>query len=113
MYGYARNVWLLVWTLLALLAAGAALAAPALANNNQALAESAPLCAAGGGCLGLVLFLCYLFSRRMYLAVETGGGQIVGVWFKGSFVEGVAVTLDKTEQVVEIMNRLMAAQTKV
>ncbi len=56
--------------------------------------------------IALILFLAYFLSKRMEIAVETGGGRMVGVQFAPGVVEG-SMYISK-EEIWEVSNILQS-----
>jgi len=62
---------------------------------------------------GIFLFL-YWLSKKMTMSFETSGGIIMGLIFKRSVIENVAVDIHKAEQAIEIINKkVIEAQSKM
>ncbi|MBM4371231.1 MAG: zinc ribbon domain-containing protein [Deltaproteobacteria bacterium] len=58
------------------------------------------------GLLGAVLFLVgYFLSKKIYISVITNGGNIIGIRFKRSVIENIAVDIDKVKDIIALMRK--------
>jgi|SRR5579871_663079 len=67
------------------------------------------------GCLvlGTACYVWYAFSKRVLISVSAKGGVVLGISFKRSIVENVAVELQKAMAAVDLMNaRILAKHTQ-
>jgi hypothetical protein len=90
--GYSRPFWYLVFAVLSLLAFVVDI------MNADDIAGVFYLIVA------IVLLLMFYFNKSITIMVETNGGATYKVKFKPSFIENVDVNLEKTKQVVELIN---------
>ncbi|MBM4070444.1 MAG: hypothetical protein FJ271_16040 [Planctomycetes bacterium] len=100
--GYRKNPIFLVLFFAFLL--GAFLMFGAAAGPGQQRDRS-PLVALGVLSLlvAIVEMIAYWLSKRMEIAVETGGGRLIGVAFKPSLVENATFSRDELEEVMRIL----------
>ena len=54
--------------------------------------------------LGGVLLVAYFLSKKMTISLETSGGIIMGLVFKRSVIENVAIDIQKVVQTIRIVN---------
>jgi len=62
--------------------------------------------------LAIVFFVLYVFSRRFIVAVETNGGSLLGVRFKGGVIAGITIDLDKVNDTTAVINELIGVNPK-
>ena len=60
--------------------------------------------------IGTVLAVLYVLGKQMSLYVLNGGDKVWGLDFRRSVIEGVNVDLDKVDETVALINRLVLAQ---
>jgi hypothetical protein len=60
--------------------------------------------------LGAALITGYAFSKRLILTVETSGGMVVGLAFKRSVIENVAVDIAEVQRAIALINRVIAGR---
>jgi hypothetical protein len=53
--------------------------------------------------VAIVEMIAYWLSKRMEIAVETGGGRLIGVAFKPSLIENATFSRDELEEVMRIL----------
>jgi hypothetical protein len=116
-FGCSKNVFTFVVGFVCLLAA-VAVAVPAFQGQPDAPLQALDLpragrdavlaVAAGLAVLGLLFCLASFLSKRLEIAVETGGGRAIGVRFKPSVLGRLRVDEDALVEVVEIINSLIA-----
>jgi hypothetical protein len=95
--GYSKPLWLLVLGLL--------FAIPSLASIAAGSSDSVV-----GLILGAALITGYAFSKRLILTVETSGGMVVGLAFKRSVIENVAVDIAEVQRAIALINRVIAGR---
>lgn len=62
--------------------------------------------------LGVVFFIAYLLSRKLFITIETKGGMMLGVSFTQGVIENVSLDMAQAQRMTEITNRkVVAAQT--
>lgn len=98
--GYQKNPMFLVLFVVFLLGAFALFGAAA--NQRR---DSGPLVAFGVIALLVAIaeMIAYWVSKRMEIAVETGGGRLIGVAFKPSLIENTTFSRDELEEVMRIL----------
>lgn len=98
--GYRKNPVFLVLFVVFLLGAFALFGAAGGRGR-----DSGPIVALGVVSLlvAIVEMIAYWLSKRMEIAVETGGGHLIGVAFKPSLVENAAFSRDELEEVMRIL----------
>ena len=53
-------------------------------------------------------------SKKMTISFETSGGMVMGLTFKRSVIENVAVDIQKARQAIEIINKnVINSQSKI
>jgi hypothetical protein len=55
--------------------------------------------------IGGLFMLLYWLSKKMTISFETSGGMVMGLTFKRSVIENVAVDIEKARQAIEIINK--------
>jgi len=64
--------------------------------------------------IGGIFLLLYWLSKKMTMSFETSGGMVMGLIFKRSVIENVAVDIQKAIQAIEIINKnIIASQSKI
>jgi hypothetical protein len=64
--------------------------------------------------IGGIFLLLYWLSKKMTLSFETNGGMIMGLTFKRSVIENVAVDIEKARQAIEVINKnIIKSQSKI
>lgn len=96
--GYSKSTWML-WLGLLLLAYGL----------YKGFGADSKIVLGLGLIFGGGLLAGYWFSRRLKIVVETVGGRMIGLNFKRSVIEGVAVDLEKCATVVDVLQHLILA----
>jgi len=100
--GYMKSIWTLIMGALAI-----------ALGLYEGLVENSAVVLVLGLVVGAVLLARYWFSNRLHVAVITNGGSVLGLRFKRSVIEGVAVDFDKCASVVDVLQGLMlAAQSR-
>jgi hypothetical protein len=100
--GYMKSIWTLILGLLAV-----------VYGLYKGLMGGSVSMLIVGLVIGGVLLALYWFSNRLHIAVITNGGSVLGLRFKRSVIEGVAVDFEKCASVVEVLQGLMlAAQSR-
>lgn len=64
---------------------------------------------AGLAVVGTVLYMIYVVSKRISIALETNGGKAIGVAFKRSVIENVSIDLDEAIEAVTLVNKRLLA----
>lgn len=75
--------------------------------GGVAVAISAPWAALGLFLLAGVCTVAYALLKWMVISVETFGASTMGLRFRPSVIEGVAVDTQKVRQAVELLNQLV------
>lgn len=100
--GYMKSIWTLIFGLLAV-----------VYGLYKGLFGGSVMVLVVGLVVGGALLALYWFSSRLHIAVITNGGSVLGLRFKRSVIEGVAVDFEKCASVVEVLQSLMlAAQSR-
>ena len=55
--------------------------------------------------VGLLFIIAYFLSKRLAIAVETCGGDLIWVKFKRSIIENVAMDMEKAVMTIQLINR--------
>ena len=53
--------------------------------------------------VGIILFIIYFFSKKMFISVSAGD-TTVSIGFKKGVIEGVTVDLERTKSAIELLN---------
>jgi len=96
--GYMKSFWTLIFGLLAI---AFGLYSALLENNSAGLGI--------GLVVGAILLVRYWLSNRLHIAVITNGGSVLGLRFKRSVIEAVAVDFEKCAAVIDVLQTLMLA----
>jgi len=55
--------------------------------------------------IAAIFFIAYALSKNISISVETYGGIVLGIRFKRSVIENVAVDIEKAKKVIEIISQ--------
>lgn len=55
--------------------------------------------------IGAICVLLYFLRKNLTITVETNGGLIIGLRFRPSVIEGVAVAMDRSLRTIRLINR--------
>jgi hypothetical protein len=94
--GYMKSFWTLIFGLLAI-----------VYGLYSGLLKDSSVMLGLGLLVGGILLVRYWLSNRLHIAVITNGGSVLGLRFKRSVIEGVAVDFEKCAAVVEVLQTLM------
>jgi hypothetical protein len=63
--------------------------------------------------IGVLFFIAYWLSKKMALSIQTKGGVTMGLIFKRSVIENVAVDIQKAIQAISIINKNVIESQKL
>ena len=55
--------------------------------------------------IGGIFLVAYWLSKKMTISVETYGGMIMVLTFKGSVIENIPVDIQQAVQAIEVVNK--------
>jgi len=63
--------------------------------------------------LGIVFFVIYSLNKKIIISIETKGSSFIGLSFKRSVIENVAVNIDEAKKAIKLVNgKLVSSQLK-
>ena len=96
--GYMKSFWTLIFGILAV-----------VYGLYSGLLKDSSVMLGLGLLVGGILLVRYWLSNRLHIAVITNGGSVLGLRFKRSVIEGVAVDFEKCAAVIDTLQSLMLA----
>jgi hypothetical protein len=62
---------------------------------------------------GTLLYVWYVLSKRVIIAVRSTGGDVLGISFKRSIIENVGVDLKRAMEAVDLVNARLASKNPI